>query len=319
MHEIIERAGGTLDCLVSRSGGIRLEIKRKGAELISLQKLCGDGVWRGYLYRDGLADTPAEGWTSHSTLMGYYIHRLWEQRSFYRGKEIRGGTHGFLRHCIFGAPEYDAGDASLTYRLAAKDVPSGSYPLRVSFALVYRLVEGGGVEVEFRFENEEPETEAHISFGLHPGIELTKLADGRVLMPAGRYVRHIAPGDFLDGNTVEIDHAGGAMPFSIEGLPGSYLLALDGVPERNFLVEDPASGRSLALEFGDCPFLTLWSNGADFVCVEPCWGLPDSNPPTAFEDKPGIQKLPPRGKIAKSFRMSPRWVAPTIYSNLLSR
>lgn len=310
MHEIIERAGGTIDCFGSKEAGIRLEIKRKGAEPISLQRLCEDGVWRGFLYRDGLADTPSQGWTSHSTLMGYFIHRLWEQKSIYRGREIRGGTHGFLRHWIFGAPEYDAEGATLTYRLAAADVPADSYPLRVSFALVYRLLKNGGVEIEFQFENEEPELEAHVSFGMHPGIELSSLAKVRVLLPAGRYVRHIAPGDFLNGETEVIDHEGGQMPFAIEGLEGSYLLELAGVKERVFVVEDEGSGRKFTQDFGDFPYMTIWSNGADFICVEPCWGLPDTNPPTAFEDKPGIQKLPPKGKLAKSFRIFPEWKNP---------
>ena len=33
--------------------------------------------------------------------MGYYIHRLKNGRSLYRGREIKGGTHGFLRSKIW--------------------------------------------------------------------------------------------------------------------------------------------------------------------------------------------------------------------------
>ena len=33
--------------------------------------------------------------------MGYFLHRLKDERSLYRGQEIRGGTHSFLRHKNF--------------------------------------------------------------------------------------------------------------------------------------------------------------------------------------------------------------------------
>lgn len=41
---------------------------------------------------------PSEGWANHATVMGYYLHRLKNRRSLCHGREIKGGTHGFLRH-----------------------------------------------------------------------------------------------------------------------------------------------------------------------------------------------------------------------------
>jgi len=51
--------------------------------------------------------------------MGYYLDRLKNERSLYRGKEIRGGTHSFLRHKTFSNVQADLGteEASLTYRI----------------------------------------------------------------------------------------------------------------------------------------------------------------------------------------------------------
>ena len=46
---------------------------------------------------------PAKGWANHATVMGYFLHRIKDERTLYRGQEIRGGTHSFLRgkvwHC----------------------------------------------------------------------------------------------------------------------------------------------------------------------------------------------------------------------------
>src|SRR5260370_1275681 len=80
--------------------------------------------------------------------------------------------------------------------------------------------------VEFGFANEEPELEAHVSFGLRPGFALASLDAAEVLLPEGTYRRHWAPGNFLDGRVDIVRHAGGPMPFDKSALPGSYLIEL---------------------------------------------------------------------------------------------
>ena len=72
-------------------------MSRLGAELISLARMDEAGNWIGFLYRDHNVSAPSKGWANHATVMGYYIHRLKNGRSLYRGHEIKGGTHGFLR------------------------------------------------------------------------------------------------------------------------------------------------------------------------------------------------------------------------------
>jgi galactose mutarotase-like enzyme len=115
----------------------------------------------------------------------------------------------------------------------------------------------------------------------------------------------MAPGNFLDGNVVDVPHAGGPMPFDKAALPDSYLLELSQVPERTFTLRDPALGRTVTLDFAETPYCTLWSDGA-FVCIEPCWGLPDSKPQKPFEQKDGIQIIPPLGTLRAGFAIHAR-------------
>lgn len=302
-YNIRINAGVTLDVL--ENDGLRIAVNRAGAELTSLARQDGTGGWQGFLYRDGETAAPATGWGNHATVMGYFLHRLWKEQSVYRGREIRGGNHGFLRHFLFDPPEVRG--ASLLYRVPAAKVPPDAYPLRVSLELSYALSQGG-VRVEFAFTNEESELDAHLSFGLHPGFAVSSIPSCRLLLPAGTYVRHFAPGNFLNGETEEIVFAGGEMPFSKDKLPDSYLLGLEGVPDRVFTLEDSDSGHRVVLDFSEVPFLTLWSDMSPFFCVEPCWGLPDSNPPTAFENKPGIQVIPPGGSLKRGFTIQPSYL-----------
>jgi galactose mutarotase-like enzyme len=299
-YETCEKAGATLDIL--EENGLRFAVNRTGAELISLARRDVSGTWRGFLYRDGEAAPPAEGWGNHATVMGYFLHRLWKEQSTYRGHVIKGGNHGFLRHFAFDAPEVRG--SSLVYRVPSSRIPAEAYPLRVSLELTYRL-ENDGLRVEFAFTNEEPELDAHLSFGLHPGFAVTSLQTCKLLLPPGRYVRHFAPGNFLNGKTETLDFPGGDMPFSREKLLDSYLLALEGVPHKVFTLEDFESGRRVVLDFSEVPFLTLWSDMSPFFCVEPCWGLPDSNPPVPFEQKVGIQVVPAGQTLTRGFAISP--------------
>ena len=300
--QTLQKNGVRLDIL--ETSDLRIAVSRTGAEMISLARRDPAGGWQGFLYRDGETAPPDSGWANHATVMGYFLHRLWKEQSNYRGSTIRGGNHGFLRHFVFDPPEVS--DAALVYRVSANRIPPDAYPLKVSLALSYAL-SSDGLRVEFLFTNEEAELDAHVSFGLHPGFAVSSLDNCRVLLPAGTYVRYFAPGNFLDGRTEKIEFAGGEMPFAKAKLPDSYLVGLEGVSERIIVLEDPNLGRRIGFDFSEVPFLTLWADNPTFICIEPCWGLPDSNPPKLFEEKIGIQKIAPGESLRRGFSISPEF------------
>lgn len=302
-YQEISRDGKILDCLTDEQAGVRIMVLRAGAELVSLARKNAEGEWIGFMYRDADVTEPATGWKNHANLMGYYTHRIHNERATYRGHEIRGGPHGFLRHKVFPAPEFSCnGSGSLTYRISPDQILSHEYPLKVTCALSYTL-ESGSLRVTFEFENLDPEHAAHLSFGLHPGFAATSLESAEVLMPAGTYVRHFSPGNFLSGETMELDFPGGAMPFQKSEFPDAFLIELKKVDAPLFIFLDRDSGRSVHLDFADVPCVTIWGDGHPFICVEPCWGLPDHREQRPFEQKQAIQEIPPLGKLARSFSM----------------
>jgi len=209
--------------------------------LVSIQKRDAAGKWIGFLYRDDQIDPPAKGWANHATVMGYYLHRIKDERTLYRGCEMRGGTHSFLRSKIWH--RLSAGsDQELNYRITPDDFSPIDYPLRVSLNLTYRI-DGSRIITRFQFHNDEPELVAHVGFGLHPGFAATSFDSFRFEMPAGLYRRHLSPHNYLSGETVDLRCEQGEMPFPREKLPGSYILELVDVPNRVFKFVDPPSGR----------------------------------------------------------------------------
>jgi len=301
-----EREGRQLDVLTDEANGLRIIVSRLGAELVSIARVNEQGNWVGFLYRDNNVASPSQGWANHATVMGYYLHRLKDGHSFYRGHEIKGGNHGFLRSKTwhFAEPSPEETGASLEYRITPADFSADEYPLKVGVNLTYRL-ETNQVGVFFEFRNEEPELTAHVSFGLHPGFAATSFDAFHLQMPRGLYRRHLSPGNYLSGQTRDIDFAGGEMPFSKTELPGSVILELLDVPRRKFSYVDPPSGRWVILDLTGVPYLTLWSDGGPFLCIEPCWGLTDHHEQRPFEKKEGIQTIAPRGVLRASFSMVP--------------
>ncbi|MGH7936760.1 MAG: hypothetical protein ACREF8_07105, partial [Chthoniobacterales bacterium] len=129
-HREETRAGRPLDVLTEEERGLRLIVSRIGAEPVSLARRNAEGKWVGFLHRDNDLTKPASGWANHATVMGYYLHRLKDEHSLYRGQEIRGGTHSFLRHKTFSDVTANLGTdkGSLTYRISPNEIEPHEYP-----------------------------------------------------------------------------------------------------------------------------------------------------------------------------------------------
>ncbi|MEP6955359.1 MAG: hypothetical protein ABI883_00925 [Chthoniobacterales bacterium] len=299
------RGDRLLDILTDETAGTRIVVSRLGAELVSLARRDERGEWVGFLYRDDELDPPQSGWANHATVMGYFLHRLKGGRSLYRGQVIEGGTHSFLRGKAWPVAAEESAGGRLTYRMTPSQFTAHEYPLQVSLDLSYEL-KGATVQITFRFKNDEPDLVAHLEFGLHPGFAAATFESFELEMPAGLYRRHFSPSNYLSGETADLQHAGGTMPFERAKLPGSVILEFVDVPERVFTYRDAARGRTVALNLTGVPYVTLWSDGGPFLCVEPCWGLTDHEQQRAFEDKEGIQTIASGGILEATFTISAR-------------
>lgn len=305
-HRQEKRDDGLLDVLTDEENGLRIVVARLGAELISLARRNHAGEWIGFLYRDNDLAKPSKGWANHATVMGYFLHRLKDGRSLYRGREIVGGTHSFLRTKTWHAAHDKIDRGMLVYRITPEDFSPIEYPLKVRLELTYRI-DNNAVGVSFHFRNDEPELSAHVGFGLHPGFGATSFESFRFDLPPGKYRRHFSPDNYLSEETAELDFTGGEMPFERNKLPGSYILELVDVADRKFVYVDPPSGRKVIVDLTGVPYLTLWSDGGPFLCVEPCWGLTDHHQQRAFEEKEGIRVIPAGRELDASFTIAPQF------------
>jgi galactose mutarotase-like enzyme len=302
-HRVFEQDGHRVHEIADSESGYRIQVNNLGAELVSIARHATDGGSDGYLYRDGELKPAPQGWQGHATVMGYFLHRIKGEKTLYEGDEIRGGNHGFLRHKTFADPKIELADrATLSYSLPADQILSVEYPRKVSFRIDYTL-HRDTVEVTFIFHNEERERQSHVSFGLHPGFAISSFERARVILPRGTYRRYLAPNNFLSGETVEFESDGATMPIKPFELPGLFLL--ETIEADSYVVNmlDYGRNRQVEVDLSDAPYFTIWSDLNPFICIEPCWGLPDHEDQRAFEKKLGIQAIPPQETFTRRFSM----------------
>ena len=164
-HRQDNRQGRQLDILTDEQNAPALSSRAWGEELIGLASVNEAGEWAGFpYYRDNDLSAPYREWANHAPVMGYYLHRLKNGKSSYRCREIKGGTHSFLRSKTwhFAGSTVDE-SASLKYRITPKDSSPTEYPLT-----------------------------SHVAFGLHPGFGAASFESFRLQMPPGCYRRYFS-------------------------------------------------------------------------------------------------------------------------------
>ena len=302
-YRTLEKDKHRLDQIVDSESGFQIIVDRLGAELVGIARRRANADSIAYLYRDGEVARSGKGWQNHATVMGYFLHRLWGEKTLYEGEQIVGGNHGFLRHKVFADPEVSITDgATLTYSLPASQIAPSEYPRKVSFQISYSLF-GNNLEVIFSFDNQESERQAHLSFGLHPGFAVSSIEKARIILPKGVYRRHLAPDNFLSGETLEFESDGGTWPVKPFELPGSLILEPVDIEQNAVILRDYEDRRQVEIDLGEAPFFTIWSDLNPFICIEPCWGLPDHRNQRPFEKKLGIRVIEPGDTLETRFSM----------------
>ena len=104
----------------------------------------------------------------------------------------------------------------------------------------------------------------------------------------------------MSGQTVEFTSAGDSFPCKPFELPDSFLIEPVAVDESVVKLQDLKEGREVQIDLSEAPFFTIWSDLNPFICIEPCWGLPDHKEQEPFEKKVGIQLIPPSGTLSRS-------------------
>jgi len=237
-------------------------------------------------------------WYGQAPVLFPIVGRLKDDRYRWQGKEYTMPKHGFARKSRFRLLECRGGRAS--FALESSDETRACYPFEFALTLEYRL-EGRALIAEATVANKD-EGEMYFSLGAHPGF----------ICAMGDILRFDQP-ETLDSQWIDDEAmlAGGGYPVlenSADIVVHEHLfdrdaLIFSGIQSQHItLVRDGIP--SVKFDIGGAPVLGIWAKpGAPYVCIEPWYGLNDSNEFTPdLSQKPLIQRLEAGGAFTQMWR-----------------
>jgi len=303
-----------IDILINHPARSRVSINRLGCELIGYRITDRDtGKEIPLMWRDSLAEPPADGWKNHATVLFPIVGGLKNKQSMLGDRVISTrGNHGFARHSTFELVETDTRRRAMArYRLLPNEEIRGYYPFDFSLEVEF-VLKGIQLSVTFTITNPSAEEPLYYCFGWHPGFAAPlfpgqgKKADCRIHLPEGTIRKyHNNEHCRLTGETSLVE-VGGPLDWTEEELEATLMYEIDDPSMRWAAFEDPAAGVLIRVEFPDFPHLGFWSEpGYDFICIEPWQGMDDHEEQETFDRKVGVVKLEPGGRDRRTIRVEP--------------
>jgi len=237
-------------------------------------------------------------WYGQAPVLFPVVGRLKDDRYRWQGKEYAMPKHGFARKSPFRPLACEGGRASFV--LESSGATRAAYPFDFALTLDYRL-EGRALIAEAAVEN-RGDGEMYFSLGAHPGFNCAMGDILRFDMPETLASQWIDDEAMLAGGSYPVLEGTTDIPLHAHLFDRDALI-LGGMKSRHItLVRD---GRpTVKFDIGGAPVLGIWAKpGAPYVCIEPWFGLNDSNEFTPdFSQKPLIQKLERGGAFTQAWR-----------------
>lgn len=284
---------------ILQNGILTAGINPKGAELTGLEMDGIQRIWGG---------DPAI-WPRHAPLLFPLIGRLRDQQYELDGRIISAPVHGFCRDRMFETVEKTG--SRVRYRTQDDETTRAVYPF--SFTL----------EVEFSLEGSTI-IKSHTVTN-RSGVDMPFELGGH-----DAYRTTLMPGETMRDYAVAFEGLDHLEPFTMDekgilGLPGADIPLEDGVlsklpedvgldtiilqnlPVRKVTLFSRKSSRRVTVEFGDFPYLGIWTAQkgvvTNYLCLEPWTALPDGHfMGRKLTDKPGIQILAPGESRTLTYR-----------------
>jgi galactose mutarotase-like enzyme len=283
-----------------QNADIQATINPKGAELNSLVLLASEleFMWEG---------NPAF-WSKHSPVLFPIVGGLKDNTYYYNNKAYQLPRHGFAREKTF-AVEHQQSD-SVTFLLTHDESTLAVYPFEFAFRVRYTLL-NNQLQVSYLVENPGSDT-LWFSVGAHPAfkvplVEGTHYEDYLLSFnQAEDWARWpLTPEGMVEKSPVLLVEKNTDLPLFKE-LFYEDALVFKNYRSDSVVLHTPKSAHSLRFDFPDFPYLGIWaSKNADFVCIEPWFGIADSvSHNQDITQKEGIIPLATKEKFERTWTVT---------------
>ena len=280
---------------------LEIEVDVHGAELVRVVK---DGI-------DYLWDGNPDFWGRTSPVLFPIVGAVAEGKYFVDGVEFELPQHGFARDMIFEVISQTKN--TLWFKITSTNETRAKYPFDFELRIGYEL-DNDTVVIKWEVMNHDHVT-MPFSIGAHPAfMARPEISDYSLQMKDSKGIETY----IFDNNRGLVDLAAGKVSI-IDNLPFLPLskdlfeeyptLILEG--ESEIMLRSYTHDREVEVAFAGFPYVGIWSpinaagEVAPFVCIEPWYGMADTNPkPGELAEKKGIQLLESGGEFRTSYRIT---------------
>jgi galactose mutarotase-like enzyme len=271
---------------------LRVAIKPFGAELCSIINKKNNLE---YLWQAG------KEWAKHAPVLFPIVGQLKENKYFFSGKEYKMERHGFGRSSKFETGNLN--DDSAEFILKSDNETLKVFPFPFQLKIIYTLSQNKLV-VKYAMEN-IGDLEMYFSIGAHPAfkIPLAKKENYEDYFLEFNKVENLFRYKLKDGlisdETEMVLNSSNKLPLT-KKLFYNDALVFKNLASNIISIKNNKSAHGLHFNFEGFPFFGIWAaKDADFICLEPWYGIADSvNHNQRLENKEGIIKL----ESGKTFR-----------------
>lgn len=259
---------------------VSIAVKQLGAELSSF-KSKETGIE--YLWQSN-----PDVWAGQSPILFPIVGTVLDNKYRVDGKEYEMFRHGIARRRNFELKEQGEGYLILTQSWNEESLKA--YPYKYIFDIEFRL-EGKKLTVTHTIKNDDNKT-IYFSIGAHPGFNC-KIGDWLEFEENETLTcEKITPDSILDGKFYPTLNDSKRFDITADVFADDAHI-LSGMKSDTVYLKSDFRPQVIKFNFGKVPYLGLWAKpGAEYVCIEPWYGLNDSYEKKAdFSEKRDIQKI----------------------------
>lgn len=241
-------------------------------------------------------------WGRHAPILFPFVGRLKDDQYTYQGKTYHMGQHGFARDMEFDV--FERKDNSITFSLKDTEETLKKYPFKFELHVTYSLL-NNLIREDFEVINK---TDGEMIFGIggHPGFNLPtnehlKRDDYYFqLMPLKDRIRIPLKAPYLDWENRTLSAIDTPITITDDLFKNDALVYELHGSENKVTLKNDQNKYHINVWMKDVPYVGIWSQYpkfADYVCVEPWWGIADTlDSDGKLEDKKGMNHLP-KGQV----------------------
>lgn len=242
-----------------------LGVKEFGCEIASIKsKATGyEFMWQGN----------PDIWGGQAPILFPIVGRLIDDKYTLDGTEYEMPKHGFARK--MGWTYLCSDDNSMSFRLSATADTREIYPYEFDLTVTYTLISNSLV-VSHNIANKNDKT-MYFSIGAHPAFNC---AIGDVLTFDENETLYTEKIDLvkslrLPDKTLVLDNKKDIV--ITNDIFNKDALILSDIKSENITLNLNESGKKIIFNLGGAPYLGIWAKpGAPYVCIEPWFGVNDS-------------------------------------------